>query len=92
MTSIVRGVKRSTTYRRVRSHLIVRCPVDVWTDDKLGFVQFEVDGEPARSRPAWLVFVVHRESGRLVAAKSVEPDQTGQNVIAWDLMADHQCG
>jgi len=74
VTVLVAGAKRSAVYRRARPELASVCPLDVWVEDELGFVQFELDEtrrEPAR--PGWLVLAVRLGDGAPVAAKILEP-------------------
>lgn len=82
---VVGGCKRSPTYRRVRTTLSSPCPTDVWTDGGVGFVQYEVEDGP---RLAWVVFAVELETGTLITAKSLCPDESGRNILVTDLHAD----
>ena len=58
LRTIVGGAKRSESYRRLRPELVSVCPADVWVEDGLGFVQFEVDGQGIGRTPGWIVFAV----------------------------------
>ena len=80
LRTVVGTVKRSAPYRRVRSQLASRCPTDVWVDGGTGFAHFEGRGEKDAALPAWFVFAVDLESEVLVAAKRLEPDESGENV------------
>jgi hypothetical protein len=84
VVKLVSGAKRSPSFRRLRDRLASDCPLDLWVEDGLGFVEFELRESP---RPGWLVFAVGIQDGRLVAAKSLEPDELGRNLVVADLLA-----
>lgn len=81
---VIGGVKRSLAYRRIADRLRSRCPLDVWIEDGLGFVQFLV-GDLDERELGWAVFAVRLEDGHLMAAKTLVPDKQGQQVIISDL-------
>lgn len=83
---LVGGVKRSPTYRDMRSQLPSRCPLDVWVEDGVGFVHFAL-GHVHQTDLGWAVFAVKPESGQVIAAKSLIPDKAGQNVVVSELLS-----
>ena len=88
VTTLVAGAKRSATYRRTRPELASACPLDVWVEDELGFVQFELDDarrEPAV--PGWLVLAVRLRDGTPVAAKILEPGPDVATMSVSDVLA-----
>ena len=87
LRGIVGGAKRSSAYRRLRTQLVSVCPVDVWVEDGLGFIQFEAGCEGAGCSPAWIVFAVSRADGAVAAAKAIRPDPSGEHVVVEDLLA-----
>jgi len=88
LRTIVGGAKRSESYRRLRPELVSVCPADVWVEDGLGFVQFEVDGQGIGRTPGWIVFAVSRADGALAAAKAIRPEPSGEGLVVDDLLAD----
>ena len=88
VTTLVAGAKRSAIYRRARPELVSACPLDVWVEDDLGFVQFELDDarrEPAV--PGWLVLAVRLGDGVAVAAKILEPGPDVATMSVSDVLA-----
>ena len=86
LRAIVGTVKRSPAYRSICRELQARCPRDVWIDDGIGFVHF--DGGGGQAQPAWFVFAVELESLELTAAKRLEPDEKGLEILISDLAAE----
>ena len=89
VTVVVAGAKRSAVYRRARPELVSACPLDVWVEDGLGFVQFELDDtrrEPAV--PGWLVLAVRLGDGTPVAAKILEPGPDVATMSVSDALVD----
>ncbi|MBI3799567.1 MAG: hypothetical protein HY268_21680 [Deltaproteobacteria bacterium] len=82
---VVGGVKRSPAYRYIASKLGSRCPLDIWIEDDLGFAQFVVNGIPHEGILGWVVFAVRMADGQVVAAKSLTPDELGQQIIVSEL-------
>ena len=82
---VVGTVKRSPAYRSICRELQARCPRDVWIDDGIGFVHF--DGGGGQPWPAWFVFAVELESLELAAAKRLEPDEKGHEILITELVA-----
>lgn len=80
---VVGTVKRSPAYRSICRELQARCPRDVWIEDGIGFVHF--DGGGVHPRPAWFVFAVELESLDIAAAKRLEPDEKGHQILISDL-------
>ena len=81
---VVGGAKRSPAYRRIASRLRSRCPFDVWIEDGLGFVHFVVGSAHDRDL-SWAVFAVRMADGHMVAAKTLTPDERGQQIIVAEL-------
>jgi hypothetical protein len=88
LKAVVGTVKRSPSYRAILAELQVRCPRDVWVDDAIGFVHF--DGGGRDGRPAWFVFAVDLDSLEIVAAKRLEPDEKGLEILISDVDAEPQ--
>jgi hypothetical protein len=84
MRQVVGGAKRSLAYRRIASQLRSRCPFDVWIEDGLGFVHFVVSGTHNRDL-GWAVFAVRMKDKQVVAAKTLTPDEHGQQIIIAEL-------
>jgi hypothetical protein len=84
LRAVVGTVKRTPAYRSICRELQARCPRDVWIDDGIGFVHFDGGGD---RRPAWFVFAVDLESLELTAAKRLEPDEKGLEILISDLVA-----
>ena len=80
LQAVVGTVKRSPAYRSICRELQARCPRDVWIDDGIGFVHFD-GGGAAAPRPAWFVFAVDLDSLEIVAAKRLEPDEKGHEIL-----------
>lgn len=80
---MVGGVKRSLAYRHIASMLRSRCPLDVWIEDGLGFIHFVIGTQG--SELGWAVFAVRMEDGQMVAAKTLIPDESGQQIIVSEL-------
>jgi hypothetical protein len=83
LKAVVGTVKRSPSYRVICAELQARCPRDVWIDDGIGFVHF--DGGGRDGRPAWFVFAVELESLEIAAAKRLEPDDKGHEILITDV-------
>jgi len=62
-----------------------RCPLDIWIENDLGFVQFIVNGTQHEGVLGWAVFAVRMEDGQVVAAKTLTPDERGQQIIVAEL-------
>lgn len=86
LRTIVGGAKRTEAYRRLRRRLVSVCPADVWIEDGLGFVQFELGCEGVGCSPGWVVFAVSRADGALGAAKTIRPEATGEHLVVEDLV------
>jgi hypothetical protein len=86
LKAVVGTVKRSPTYRAICVELQARCPRDVWIDDGTGFVHLE--GGAGDRPPAWFVFAVDLESLEIAAAKRLEPDEKGHEILITDLAAE----
>ena len=86
LRAVVGTAKRSPGYRSIRHELQVRCPRDVWIDDGIGFVHF--DGGGGQRRPAWFIFAVDLESLELTAAKRLEPDEKGIEILISELQEE----
>ena len=86
LRTIVGGAKRSEPYRHLRPELVSVCPADVWVEEGLGFVQFEVDGQGVGRSPGWIVFAVGRADGALAAAKAIRPEPSGDGLVVEDLL------
>ena len=86
LKAVVGTVKRSRSYRTICAELQARCPRDVWIDDGIGFVHF--DGGGGRRRPAWFIFAVDLESLELTAAKRLEPDEKGIEILISELQEE----
>jgi len=78
LKAVVGTVKRSPAYRAICRELQVRCPRDVWIEDRKGFVHF--DGGGAGPVPAWFVFAVDLDAREVVAARRLEPDDKGHEI------------
>jgi hypothetical protein len=81
---VIGGIKRSPAYRRIADRLRSRCPLDVWIEDGLGFVQFLV-GDPEERELGWAVFAICLEDGQVIAAKTFTPNKHGQQIIVSEL-------
>jgi hypothetical protein len=86
LRTIVGGAKRSEAYRRLRPELVSVCPADVWLEDGLGFVQFELGCQGMGCSPGWVVFAVSRADGALGAAKAIRPEPSGERLVVEDLV------
>ncbi|HEV8716973.1 MAG TPA: hypothetical protein VGX03_29655 [Candidatus Binatia bacterium] len=82
---MVGGAKRSLAYRHIASRLRSRCPLDIWVEDDLGFVQFVVSDVQHEGVLGWAVFAVRMADGQVVAAKTLAPDERGQQIIVAEL-------
>lgn len=82
---VVGGAKRSSAYRHIASRLRSRCPLDIWIEDGLGFVQFVVNAAHHERVLGWAVFAVRMADGKVVAAKVLTPDECGQQIIVSEL-------
>lgn len=82
---MVGGVKRSPAYRHIAGRLRSRCPLDVWIEGGLGFVHFVVVSGAHDGELGWAVFAVRVEDGQVIAAKSLTPDDSGQQIIVAEL-------
>jgi hypothetical protein len=89
--ALIAVVKRSPQYRMVRERIADACPSDGWCENGLAFVVFDL--HPVHRLPstseAWqpqVVFVLAANSGVLLAARLVEPGDTGQEMFAHDLL------
>lgn len=82
---MVGGAKRSLAYRHIAGRLRSRCPLDIWVEDGLGFVQFVVNDVQHEGVLGWAVFAVRMADGQVVAAKTLTPDERGQQIIVAEL-------
>lgn len=83
---LVGGAKRTAAYRRIRNQLLVRCPIDVWVEEGIGFVHFNLT--PAQgSQLGWAIFAIDPQDGRIIGAKALIPDATGKHVAVNELFA-----
>lgn len=78
LRDLVGTVKRSPFYRAICQELDIRCPRDVWIEDRVGFVHF--DGRARGPVPAWFVFAVDLDSLEIAGAKRLEPDDEGYQI------------
>ncbi|MGH8031109.1 MAG: hypothetical protein ACREO8_01800 [Luteimonas sp.] len=81
---LVTGAKRSAAYRKIRNQLLARCPVDVWIEDDMGFVHFNLT-QVQGSELGWAIFAIDPRDGQLKAAKVLVPDARGETVIVTEL-------